>query len=213
MPNLFAATLGQRPEAITVALDELHGVVPVPVVGVVEPGARAAAERCGNRPIAVIGTEATVGSGAYTRAIHAIRSDAHVIAQACPLFVPIVEEGRESDDPVVAITAEDYLAPLRAAGVGTVVLGCTHYPLLREAIVRCLGNDVEIIDSGRETPRVVQALLAETDRLSRGGAPGSMRCYVSDNPARFRRVGSRFLKHEIEHVEQVEPEHYITPAL
>lgn len=195
------------------ALDELAAATPVPVVGVVEPGARAAAQRGGRRPIAVIGTEATVNSGAYTRAIHAVRPDAQVIAQACPLFVPLVEEGRDSDDPIVALVSETYLAPLRAAGAGTVVLGCTHYPLLRDAISRVLGGDVEIIDSGRETSRDVHALLMESDRLSRAGAAGSMRCFVSDNPARFRCVGSRFLEHEIDHVEHVEPEHYITPAL
>lgn len=200
--------------ASALALEELCEELPVPVVGVVEPGARAAAQQGNGGPVAVIGTEATIASGAYPRAIHAVRPDLEVLAQPCPLLVPLVEEGREPSDALVRMALEGYLAPLRAAGVRAVVLGCTHYPLLRDAIAECVGPGVAIIDSGRETSVYVREQLAAAGGLSSEVAPGILRCYVSDNPERFRRVGSRFLSERIEHVELVEPERYVSlPAL
>lgn len=205
-PKLIVAACNT---ASALAMDELRAELPVPVIGVVEPGARAAVRLAGEAPIAVIGTEATVGSGAYVTAIHAL-SPAHPVCQrACPLFVPLVEEGRDVDDPIVRLAAEDYLAPLRAQGVAVVILGCTHYPLLRAAIAACLGPGIEIVESGRETARAVEEHLAAGGTLSPSPGSGSIRCYVSDNPARFRRVGSRFLSEDIESVEFVEPERYI----
>ncbi len=198
--------------ASAVAIPELDAALPVPVLGVVEPGAAAAARHAQGHPVAVIGTEATIGSGAYLRAIQSHDPTLAVDAIACPLFVPLVEEGRDSDDPLVTLTVKDYLQPLRDDDVRVVVLGCTHYPLLRDAIAGFLGGRVRIIDSGEETAIRVQATLAERDALSRTSGRGSIRSFVSDNPERFERVGSRFLNEPIDHVELVEPDEYAWSA-
>jgi glutamate racemase len=205
-PKLIVAACNT---ASALALDILQQELPVPVIGVVEPGARAAVTLAEGRPIAVIGTEATIGSQAYRRAICALAPDQPVIPKACPLFVPLVEEGRGCEDAIVRLTTRTYLEPLRALGARVVVLGCTHYPLLRDAIADCLGPDVHIVDSGRETSRAVRRHLEQHGGLSESAGRGSMRCYVSDNPARFQEVGSRFLNETIEHVELVEAERYV----
>ncbi len=208
-PKLIVAACNT---ASALALDELRAGLPVPVIGVVEPGARAAVRLAAGCPVAVIGTEATVGSGSYQRAIREVARDLPLIAKPCPLFVPLVEEGRTCNDPIVRLTVETYLGPFRDQGVHAVVLGCTHYPLLRDAIATCLGPDVHIVDSGRETSLAVQQHLHDQGCLSPHSEGGSMRCYVSDNAARFREVGSRFLNEAIEHVEYVEAEQYVTAA-
>lgn len=205
-PKLIVAACNT---ASALALDILQQELPVPVIGVVEPGARAAIRLAEGRPVAIIGTEATIASAAYLKAIRALAPEQPVVAQACPLFVPLVEEGRDCDDPIVRLTVETYLAPLRTQNVHVIVLGCTHYPLLRPAIAACVGPDVHIVDSGRETSLTVQRHLTQHDSLSSATAGGSMHCYVSDNPGRFRQVGSRFLNEAIEHVEWVEPERYV----
>lgn len=191
------------------ALDELESAMPVPVVGVLKPGAEAAVCLAQGSPIGVIGTEATVASNAYGRAIEALSPGATVIQQACPLFVPIVEEGRDAADAVVRYAARGYLAPLREQGVRVVVLGCTHYPLLRDAIAAVIGPKVAIVDSGEATSHAVETLLRTSGGLSAPDRVGTMRAFVSDHPARFRMVGSRFLNHDIEDVQLVEPERYI----
>ena len=196
--------------ASALAMSELERDLPLPAIGVVRPGAKAAAERAAGGTIAILGTEATINSNAYPEAIRALGVATPVVQQACPLFVPLVEEGRDAAHPIVQMTVETYLAPLRAHGIRVVVLGCTHYPLLRDAIAACLGPAVQIVDSGRETSLAVRRALDERNALSPSSRGGTMRCYVSDNPARFRQVGSRFLNHEIEHVEFVEPERYIS---
>lgn len=199
--------------ASALAMDALEAELPVPVVGVVRPGARAAVRLADGGPVAIIGTEATISSGAYTEAIHAQAAHLEVVTQPCPLFVPLVEEGRGGDDPIVALTVETYLSPLRDAGTRVIVLGCTHYPLLRDAIAAFLGPRVHVVESGCETALAVQDVLRDGDALCMLRRTGTLRCFVSDNPVRFRRIGSRFLSHEIEHVELVEPERYIASAV
>lgn len=208
-PKLIVAACNT---ASALAMDELMHALPLPVIGVVEPGAREAVRVAGAGPVAVLGTEATIQSRSYEFAIRAAAPQVEVIAQACPLFVPLVEEGRESSDPIVKLTAETYLAPLRERHVTAAVLGCTHYPLIRDAIAAALGGVVEVIDSGRATARTVREALAAQNALSEEGQKGSMRCYVSDNEARFQQVGSRFLQEAMPHVELVEPERYISGA-
>lgn len=205
-PKLIVAACNT---ASALAMDELERELPVPVIGVVRPGAQAAVRLTDGRPVAIIGTEATIASGAYPTAIRALAPRQPVLTQACPLLVPLVEEGRDNDDPIVKLTVETYLAPLRAQGVGVVVLGCTHYPLLREAIGRYLGPDVHIVDSGRETSLAVQQHLTTQKSLCAGEKHGNIICYVSDNPARLKRVGSQLLKEAIVHVERIEPERYV----
>lgn len=206
-PKLIVAACNS---ASALALDHLIEHLDVPVIGVIEPGAAAAVQLAHESPIAILGTEATIASGAYLRAIHAQQPAARAIPRACPLFVPLVEEGRTCDDPIVLAACHDYLDPLRSDGVGVAVLGCTHYPLLRDAIAAVLGPAVHIIDSGEETTRAVRAALAAENALAPGGLTGELRCHVSDNPERFQRVGSRFLNHPIDSVEFVPPERYVT---
>jgi glutamate racemase len=159
---------------------------------VIEPGARAAVAASGDRPIGVIGTAGTIGSGAYERAIARLAPGATVIAAACPLFVPLVEEGW-FDHPATRLIAQQYLAPLRARGVGTVVLGCTHYPLLAPLLQEIMGPDVTLIDGGAETAQGLATLLREQGIEAPDTEGASHRFAVSDDPARFALVGARFL--------------------
>ncbi|MBL8879436.1 MAG: glutamate racemase [Phycisphaerales bacterium] len=199
--------------ASALALDELCAELPIPVVGVVEPGALAAARLAASGEVLVLGTEATINSGAYTRAITAAEPGVSVISQACPLLVPLVEEGRDSSDAIVEMTIRDYLRVIGGRRISAAVLGCTHYPLLRDAIAGALGPDVTIIDSGRETSLVVQERLGEVGVLCRDNRAGTLRCFVSDNVTRFQRTGARFLHEGLEHVELVEAERYVSSAM
>lgn len=192
--------LGEGVKAVVVAcntstahaLDLLRAESPVPVIGVIEPGARAAVAATRNRTIGVIGTAGTVASRAYVRAIMAADPSCTVIQRACPLFVPLVEEGW-FDHPATLAVAEEYLGPLRKAGVDTVVLGCTHYPLLKPVLGRVLGPGVQLIDSAEETAAVVaETLVASGLEAPEDGEPVH-RFAVSDDVERFREVGSRFL--------------------
>ena len=196
--------LGEGVKAIVIAcntstahaLEALQESSPVPVIGVIEPGARAAVEAAGDRPIGVIGTAGTVASGAYERAIHRIAPGIPVVAAPCPLFVPLVEEGW-FDHPATRMVAEEYLAPLRAGGVGALVLGCTHYPLLAPLLQEIMGPSVTLIDGGAETARRLAEVLAERNlEAPVEGAAGravTHRFAVSDDPERFASVGARFL--------------------
>lgn len=199
--------------ASALALETLDREISAPLVGVVQPGAEIAA-RLERGPILVLGTEGTVNSQAYPRAIQALRPGVEVISRACPLFVPLAEEGYSSEDEIVRLAVAGYLTPILAHAPRAAVLACTHYPLLHDAIARFLGPECEIIDTGQATAQEARRLLVERGGLSGAASAGTIRYYVSDNPARFRRIGSRFLEHEIGEVEFVEPERYVScPAL
>lgn len=176
------------------ALEALEDQSPVPVIGVIEPGARAAIRVASPRPIGVIGTAGTIASGAYGRAIRRLSPGAVVVEQACPLLVPLVEEGW-FDHPATELVALDYLGPLRQRGVGSLVLGCTHYPLLKPLLGRIMGPDVALIDSAEATAEVLAELLRhrEAEASPRPSSEVFHRFVVSDDPERFRQVGSRFL--------------------
>ena len=178
----------------SVAMDAVAEEARVPVIGVILPGARRAVKLAKRGRIGVIGTRATVASEAYPRAILALRADAEVFSQACPLFVPLAEEGW-TDNDVARRTAETYLATLRSAGVDTLVLGCTHYPLLSATIGEVMGEEVVLVDSGEAVAAEVREWLArERDLAAPGGAtPEPTRFYVTDSPAPFASVAERFL--------------------
>jgi glutamate racemase len=176
--------------ASAAALPALEKSLPLPVIGVVGPGARAAARHTRGR-VGVIGTESTVASGAYHRALLALRADLAVVAQPCPLFVPLAEEGW-FDHPVTREVARIYLAPLAAAGVDTLILGCTHYPLLREAIAASIGAGVTLVDSASSVAAEVAALLDEHGL--RSGDGGGLRVLVTDAAARVRRIAELILQ-------------------
>ena len=182
------------------ALEMLRAELPLPVIGVVEPGARAAVRAAGDHPIGVIGTAGTVASGAYERAIRALDPDVEIVARACPLFVPLVEEGWLSKE-ATRLVAQEYLEPLAHDHVGTLVLGCTHYPLLKPLIGEVVGRSVRLIDSAEETAAETARVLAEKGLRAPAGASVTHRFVASDAPQNFLRMGQRFLGESIERVE------------
>ncbi len=187
------------------ALEVLVRETPVPVIGVIEAGARAAHHASESGRIGVIGTSGTVGSGAYDRAVRALRPAVEVYAQACPLFVPLVEEGLAYHE-AARLIARDYLAPLHEVQIDTLVLGCTHYPAMRALIGEVMGPSVRLIDSGEETALEVARTLLENDLLAPEGNVPTRRFTVSDLPLRFRKVGRLLVGDMIEDVEKVEIE-------
>ena len=174
------------------ALDALRESLTIPVVGVVEPGARAAMQRSQQKVIGVIGTAGTIASGAYERAIHRLAPEATVHATACPLFVPLVEEGW-TDHQATRLIAAEYLEPMRDAGVDTLVLGCTHYPLLAPVIAEVMGSNVVLIDSAEETARETARILREQALEATGSGEPAHRFVASDAPDRVLAMGRRFL--------------------
>jgi len=175
--------------ASAVALPALREAFSIPVLGVVEPGARAAVRESRSGRIGVIGTQGAISSGAYQVALRALRPGAQVFARPCPLFVPLAEEGlTDPDDEVVRLVAERYLAPLREERVDTLVLGCTHYPLLRASIARAVPG-VALVDSASAIASAVQ----ESFPAAAAGGPTEHRFFVTDTPERFLAVAGRFL--------------------
>jgi glutamate racemase len=197
--------------ASALALPAIRRAVKVPVVGVIEPGARAAVNAALDRRIGVIATEATVQSRAYAQAIASINPDVSVIEKACPLFVSLAEEGW-ADSDVARIVAKDYLSELRDNSVQALVLGCTHYPILRNAISDAIGFDVKLIDSGEATAGEVEALLDQMELSNESRIFDHERelCddldhfYVTDAATRFAKVAERFLGSAPSRLEAVE---------
>jgi glutamate racemase len=187
------------------ALTTLQRRFDIPMIGVITPGAREAARRTKNRKIGVIGTTGTINSRAYEAAIAEVDPHCTVEGAACPLFVPLAEEGWTEGD-VPRRIAETYLAPLVRTGVDSVILGCTHYPILRAVIADVLGDSIRLIDTAESTVSEVRERLA-TGRLLRDGATattGERRFFLSDIPVRFREIGGRFLGHPIDNLTWVE---------
>jgi glutamate racemase len=183
--------------ATAAALPALQERLSIPVIGVVEPGARAAVEKTSG-VVGVIATEGTVRSKAYTKAIHALDSDIEVIESAAPLFVPLAEEGW-ANTHVAREVAEIYLEPLIDAGIDTLVLGCTHYPILRGTIEAVVGGAVHIVDSAETTAQTVKQALGKRT----GVADPPRQFLVTDAEERFRRIAGEFLEQEIDHLELV----------
>jgi glutamate racemase len=183
--------------ATAAALPILKEQLPIPVIGVVEPGARAAVERTSG-VVGVIATEGTVRSKAYTNAIRALDPDIEVIESAAPLFVPLAEEGW-ANTHVAREVAEIYLEPLIDAGIDTLVLGCTHYPILRGTIEQVVGDLVHIVDSAETTAQVVKESLTRTNSV----ANPEHHFLVTDAEERFRRIAGEFLEREITSLELV----------
>lgn len=194
----------------TTALDVLAAENPMPVLGVVAPAAQAAARATKNGKIGLIGTQASIRSGAYERLIQGANPAAQVLSQPCPLFVPLVENGRfRRGDIVIETVAAEYLAPLKEAGVDTLVLGCTHYPLLEEVLSAYMGPEVTLINAGAEGARAVAHALEGADALSARTAGGTYRYFVSDRQADFSHLASIFLGWDVtESVGQVDISQY-----
>ena len=189
--------------ASSIALETLQDVLDIPVIGVIEPGAQAALKAAGEKCMAVIGTEATIGSRAYHRAIWRIAPQARIVAKACPLLVGMVEEGRAPGDPLVQMVLQEYLGPLKEHDPGVLLLGCTHYPLLREAFAQVMGPKVTIIDSAYHTAEQVAELAPKTTEDSKHSQSPTVHCYVTDNPERFAFLGAKFLQQALGQVSYV----------
>jgi glutamate racemase len=189
--------------ASAVALDELDRYLNIPVIGVIQPGAEAAVKATRSGRVGVIGTQATVDSRAYERAIQTIRPDIVVASTACPLFVPLVEEGW-TEGEVPELIARRYLLPLLDAGIDTLILGCTHYPLLKPMLAKLLGKDVALIDSAEAIAIQVKQILDDM-RLLNPSKHGDRRFFVSDLPRRFEELGKRFLGEPVNSITIAEP--------
>lgn len=189
--------------ASAVAIDYLKDRFDIPVIGVIEPGARGAVEATKNGRIGVIGTYATIGSSAYQNKIMEKMPEAEIVGIPCPLFVPIVEEGWEYSE-VARLTARQYLIELMEHDVDSLVLGCTHYPILRHTIGQVLGERVRLVNPAFETAKELKETLRENNMTKNDFVKAVYRYYVSDAPEKFRRIGGNFLKKEIELLEEIQ---------
>lgn len=185
-----------------VASQVVRDLSPVPVLDVIEAGALNALAATRSRRIGVIGTPTTINSNAYGRAIHQFEPDARVISQACPLFVPLVEEGW-LDHPVTRMTAQEYLKPVLAEKVDTLVLGCTHYPLLKPLLSDVAGPGVTLVDSAEAMAERTAALLTDNGLHNPARAAPDYHFYVTDVPLRFQTIGERFLGRSLNNVHVV----------
>jgi glutamate racemase len=203
----------KNPKAIVVAcntasaysLPVIRDMVDIPVVGVVEPGAEAALRITRNNKIGVIGTRATVQSGAYLEAIQSRKPDAKVFSKACPLFVPLIEEGW-IDHPVTLEIAREYLGHLVALGVDTLILGCTHYPLLKGVLENVVRPEVVLVDSAEETARTVEHVLSRDGMLSPELAGPRCELFVSDMHLNLRLQVQKFIHFEVPRIRVVNSE-------
>jgi len=187
--------------ASSFALPVIKNYFRAPIVGVITPGVREAVYASQNKRIGVIGTKGTIKSRTYETEIKQLYPKARVVTASCPLFVPFVEEGWLCGEVVLSVVRE-YLKPLKAAGVDTVILGCTHYPLLKPVIQEVLGKDVILIDSAKQVACEVKKILVSEDLLNRGKA-GRHSFYVSDNPEWFSGLAQRFLGRQLRNVKKV----------
>ncbi len=181
------------------ALDELERKSEIPMIGVVKPGAKVAAEATRNGKIGIIGTEGTVSSGLYTEYIQKLNHEAEVIGKACPLFVPLVEEGLLKD-PVTDEIAKRYLGELIDIDIDTLILGCTHYPLIRSTVGKIMGEGVKLVNPAYETARELKTMLTGNNLLNEkeaGLGDDKYRFYVSDGAEKFKRFANSIIKYGI----------------
>lgn len=188
--------------ASAVAIEQVRSSVSVPVIGVIEPGARAAIADTTSGVIGVIGTDGTIRSESYQRAITAMAPHARVHAQPCPVFVSLAEEGL-AHHPATLIMAREYLAPLLSRSIDTLILGCTHYPLLAPSIEEIVGKGVRLVDPGVATALDVREMLMAMDLLNTSSSLPRHDYYLSDLPQKFMDVGSRFLGKSLSHVHRI----------
>lgn len=191
--------------ASSIAIPDLKKMFDIPIIGMIEPGAKMALKKSRSNKIGVIGTRATINNLAYSREIKKLNNTAEVFEKPCPLFVPLAEEGWIKHQATFKI-AEEYLKELRDIGIDTLVLGCTHYPILSEVIQEVIGSNVSLIDSGVASSEVIKSELEKLNLLSDLKTIGSQEYYVSDIPAKFKEVAELFLGREIDHVHKVDLE-------
>lgn len=185
-----------------VAADIIRNSTSVPVLDVITAGAKVAVAASSTQTIGVIGTPTTINSNAYARHIHALNPEARVYSQACPLFVPLVEEGWLMH-PVTRLTAEEYLQSIFVESIDTLVLGCTHYPLLKPLLLDIVKNKLILIDSAQSIANEAAIVLNNLQLLNTQRGITDYRCFVTDIPLKFRAVGERFLGRTLQHLEIV----------
>lgn len=185
------------------AIPELTARSGVPVIGVIEPGVSAAINATKNNSIGVIGTNSTIQSNQYAKGLKAVRKDVKVVSLPCPMFVPLVEEGW-LDNEVTLAAAERYLATLRSEEIDTLILGCTHYPLLKKVIQKVMGKAVRLVDSAESLAEDLKKMLSKNNLLKNNSKKCEHHLYVTDLPARFEITASRFLSGDLPPVKRVE---------
>lgn len=191
-----------------VAIDLLKSTRKMPVLGVIDPGVEAAVQRTAKNKIGVIGTAATINSNAYYKKIVGLNPHIQVLSQPCPLLVSLVEEGWITEQ-ITRLTIEKYLQPLLGDGVDTIILGCTHYPVLKEMIQQVVGEKITLIDSGKETARIVKDMLINLKLTRLDVRPPAVQFYVSDIPFKFDEIGTRFLGRPLADTQRVEFEKFL----
>jgi glutamate racemase len=185
--------------ASSVAVPFLQKITKVPVIGVLIPGSEAAASKSKNKKIGVIGTKGTISSKSYKKQIHKTDRDIKVFQQACSLFVQLAEDGW-TENKIAELTAREYLTGIKAEGIDTLILGCTHYPILKNTIRKVVGKNITLIDSGEETAIKVKDILAERNLLSTKQKKGEHKFFVTDFPNNFHQIAERFLGKKIKNV-------------
>jgi glutamate racemase len=186
-----------------VAAEKVRSLSPVPVLDVITAGAKVAVATSQNQTIGVIGTPTTINSNTYPRHIHLLNPQARVYSQACPLFVPLVEEGWLTH-PVTRLTAKEYLQPIFVESIDTLVLGCTHYPLLKPLLLEVVENTLTLIDSAQSIADEAAATLTALQLLNLQRTNPDYHCFVTDIPLKFRTVGERFLGRNLQHLEMLQ---------
>lgn len=186
----------------SVALPALKRNFKVPIVGVIHPGACDAVKACRNSRIGVIGTTATIKSDAYSRQIKRISASMKVYSRGCPLLAPAIEESLD-DDRLMTDIIRYYLDPLKKMRIDTLVLGCTHYPIIKGLIAKVLGRQTNLVDSAKSTSAHVKELLTQSMLLSSSRSKGRIKFFVSDETQNFKRIGERFLNKRIDHIRKV----------
>ena len=189
------------------ALETIRPELDIPIIGVVKPGAKVAALSTKNGKIGVIGTEGTIKSEIYTETIHKENRQAQVIGKACPLFVPLVEEGWIKD-PVTIAVANRYLEPFKQSDIDTLILGCTHYPLLRSRIMAYFGESVHIVNPAYETAMDLKQILEEQKIANTSGEPAAYDFYVSDAAEKFKKFANSILPYDVDKTQAIDIEDY-----
>ncbi len=188
--------------ASSLSLGSLAGSFDIPIIGVIKPGVEKALKVSSSGAVGVIGTRATIASGAYEKLLKRQSPATKVLSRHCGLFVPLVEEGW-LDNKITSKVVREYLEDFKKANVKTLILGCTHYPLLKHAISGFMGRGVELVDSAEETARVVSQTLGAKGLLSDKKARGLQKYFVSDEPAAFKKVGEKFLGGKITSIKRI----------
>jgi len=188
--------------ASSISLDAIKKSVSIPVIGVIEPGAKAAVKATRNKRVGIIGTDATIMSNAYTNVIKALDERIEIYGIPCPLFVPLVEEGW-TEGNIATLVAKEYLKGIKEKGIDTLVLGCTHYPLLKKVISEVMGRGIRLIDSAVEISDEITKTLEALKIIRKEGNRPVRKFYVTDAPQKFLKLGERFLGKKINHIEKV----------